>query len=385
MPADGVSLAGVRIFQSKVEQMKKAIIFPAVALGLAGLAQAGGQASQKSAVFVMTNAASQNEILSFQRQSDGSLKPYGTFRTDGRGSGGTTDPLGSQGSLTLSEDHALLFAVNTGSGEISSFRVDGPRLELRDVKPSGGSAPVAVAEHGGLVYVLNFAGNSSVVGFKVDDGRLHHIPGSVRYLTTANSGASSLAFSPDGHYLLATEKLTSNIDVFPVQADGTLGTLVATKDTSAGLFAVLFAPGGAALSLEAGAGSVTSFWIEPTGTLTTLAAPVPTMGMASCWHAITPNGHFLYTSNAGSGNVSGFAISGTGTVTALPGTIVASYPAGSTNLDVAISGDSKYVYTLNSGTGSIGMLAIQSDGTLKVIGTLPTLTPASGANGIAAL
>jgi 6-phosphogluconolactonase (cycloisomerase 2 family) len=72
-------------------------------------------------------------------------------------------------------------------------------------------------------------------------------------------------------------------------------------------------------------------------------------------------------------------------VTALPGTIVASYPAGSTNLDVAISGDSKYVYTLNSGTGSIGMLAIQSDGTLKVIGTLPTLTPASGANGIAAL
>jgi 6-phosphogluconolactonase (cycloisomerase 2 family) len=72
-------------------------------------------------------------------------------------------------------------------------------------------------------------------------------------------------------------------------------------------------------------------------------------------------------------------------LTALPGTIVATYPKGSTNLDMAISGDGKYLYTVNSGTGLIGIQAIQSDGTLKLIGTVPALTAASGENGIAAL
>jgi DNA-binding beta-propeller fold protein YncE len=109
------------------------------------------------------------------------------------------------------------------------------------------------------------------------------------------------------------------------------------------------------------------------------------MGGASCWFAVTPDGHFIYTSNAGSANVSGYAISGAGLLTALPGTIVATYPKGSTNLDMAISGDGKYLYTLNSGTGVIGMVAIKTDGTLKLIGTLPALTAGSGENGIAAL
>ena len=161
--------------------MKKAIVFPVIALALC-LAPASYAHESEKAVFVMTNSAHHNEILSYAVQADGSLKAYGAFRTGGRGSGGTVDPLGSQGSLTLSQDHSLLFAVNQGSGELSAFRVDGPRLELADVRPTGGSAPVAVAEHGGLVYVLNFAGNSGVSGFKVDDGTLAPIPNSVRYL-----------------------------------------------------------------------------------------------------------------------------------------------------------------------------------------------------------
>jgi len=374
--------------------MKNAIALPAMILALgfapAGYAaESGGpvpdSAQSKKAVFVMTNAAHHNEILSFERQSNGSLKEYGTFRTGGRGSGGTTDPLGSQGSLTLGDDHSLLFAVNAGSGEISSFLVDGPKLLLVDVKPSGGSAPVALAQHGSLLYVLNFAGNSSVVGFMIDDGSLKQIPGSIRYLTTANSGASSLAFSPDGSFLLVTEKLTNNIDAFPVNADGALGAMVTTKDPGAGLFDVAFTPDGAVLALEAGAATTSSFMLGSTGALTLLGAGVPTMGAASCWFAITPDGHFVYTSNAGSANISGYAIGGAGLLTALPGTIVAAYPNGSTNLDMAISGDGKYLYTVNSGTGSIGIQAIQSDGTLKLVGTVPALTAGAGENGIAAL
>jgi 6-phosphogluconolactonase len=95
------------------------------------------------AVFVMTNAADKNEIISYKRSADGSLEQGRSFRTDGRGSGGVTDPLGSQGSLTLSEDHSLLFAVNAGSGDISVFRVHGKNLSLVDKVACGGSEPVA--------------------------------------------------------------------------------------------------------------------------------------------------------------------------------------------------------------------------------------------------
>ena len=46
----------------------------------------------------MTNAASGNEIVSYKRNTDGSLEEGRTFSTGGRGSGGVTDPLASRDS-----------------------------------------------------------------------------------------------------------------------------------------------------------------------------------------------------------------------------------------------------------------------------------------------
>ena len=158
-----------------------------------------------AAVFVMTNNADHNEIISFQRAADGSLRQPHRFATRGRGTGGLTDPLESQGSLTLSQDHSWLFAVNGGSGEISVFFVRGSRLLLADKEVSGGSEPNAVAQHGNFVYVLNVGGSSNVVGFRFSNGHLSRIANSIRFLTTNNSEAASLAFSPDGQFLVVTE------------------------------------------------------------------------------------------------------------------------------------------------------------------------------------
>ena len=74
-----------------------------------------------------------------------------------------------------------------------------------------------------------------------------------------------------------------------------------------------------------------------------------------------------------------------GTLTPIGGTIVASYPAGTTNLDIAVSGDGNYLYTLNSGTGSVGIYRINSDGTLSNPGEIEGLPKTVGFNGIAAL
>lgn len=94
--------------------------------------------------FAMTNAASNNQINAYTRREDGSLEFSGAFPTGGNGSGGTLDPLHSQGSLTLSPDRRLLFAVNAGSGTVSSFAVGGATLSLLDTVTTGGSLPTSV-------------------------------------------------------------------------------------------------------------------------------------------------------------------------------------------------------------------------------------------------
>jgi 6-phosphogluconolactonase len=374
--------------------MKQHLIVSAVAIAL-GLASGGlardNDRDEAHAVFVMTNAAHHNEVLAYRRLPGGMLEQSGRFDTGGRGSGGTTDPLGSQGSLTMSQDRSLLFAVNAGSGNVSVFQVKGDRLRLRDLIPSGGSAPVAVAERDGLVYVLNFAGNSNVTGFRLNyAGELTPIHKSIRYLSTANSGAASLAFSPDGKFLLVTEKLTNNIDVFPVQTDDTLGPAVITHDAVPGTFAVTFAPDGAALVVETGpsgatnGSAISSYLVQPDGVLIALNSNVPTLGAATCWVVLTPDGRFIYTANSASASISGFSIVGAGSLNPLPGTVVASLPAGATNLDMDVSSDGKFLYTLNSGNGTLGIFRINPDGILTAIGAAPGILPAAGFNGIAA-
>jgi 6-phosphogluconolactonase (cycloisomerase 2 family) len=343
------------------------------------------------AVFVMTNAVDRNEVISYKRAADGSLQQAHKFATGGRGSGGNNDPLESQGSLTLSQDRTLLFAVNAGSGDLSVFRVHGADLSLADRQLSQGSEPNAVAQHRHLVYVLNTGGSSNVVGFWVsNDGELHSVPHSLRFLSTNTSGAASLAFSPNGQFLLVTERETNSIDVFRVRENGTLSPIVNNPSAGPGVFAVAFAPNGAALAVETGpaggqnASAISSYSVNSNGTLTTISASVPTLGAATCWNAVTPNGKWVYTSNAGTSNVSGFTVAANGSLTALSGTIVGTNPAGATNLDMAITSDGQFLYTLDAAVGMISIFGIQSDGTLTNLGTVDGLPPNVGFNGISA-
>lgn len=366
------------------------IVMLALAAGLSVRSNAQSEGAT-GAVFVMTNSASRNEIVAYKRNPDGSLEEGNRFSTGARGSGGLIDPLGSQGSLTLTTDGSLLLAVNAGSGTISIFQVHGARLALVENVPCGGSEPVAVAQHGDLVYVLNAGGTSNVVGFRLEfNGKLRPIEESIAFLTTANSGAASLAFSPDGQFLLVTEKLTNRVDVFRVRADGTIGAIKPNPSVGPGLFSVVFAPNGTAITTETGpaggtnASAVSSYAVLANGTLSPISVSVPTFGAATCWQAVTPDGRFVYTSNAGTSNISGFSIAANGTLTALPGTVVTLQPAGSTNLDIAISANGKFLYTLNSGTGTVGMFAINTDGSLTTLGETGGLAATAGLNGIAA-
>lgn len=343
------------------------------------------------AVFVMTNAAEKNEIIAFERNSDGSLYDAGRYATGGRGSGGVTDPLQSQGALTLSQDHSLLFAVNAGSGTVSVLRVRHSALAFVDKAPSGGAEPVAVAQWNNLVYVLNAGGPGSVVAFRLDgNDNLKQIRNSTVFLTANTTGASSVSISPDGQFLVVTERTPNNIDIYPIKTDGTLGRAVVSHSSAPGVFAASFSSLRTIVVSEIGpagasnGSTISSYSVLATGTLSAISLAVPTLGAANCWNAMTPNTKWIYASNAGSSNISGFANGNNGALTPIGGTIAGVNPPNSGNLNIAISTDGKYLYSLNSGTGNIGIFAIGQDGLLSSLGDVGDFTPASGFNGIAA-
>jgi 6-phosphogluconolactonase (cycloisomerase 2 family) len=341
----------------------------------------------------MTNAANKNEVIAFERDANGTLGDSISYDTHGRGSGGITNPLESQGSLTLSHDRSLLFAVNAGSGDVTVFNVhQSGALNFLNNTPSGGAQPSAVAEFNGLVYVLNSGGAGSLVGFNFNNGgQLRQIKNSTAFLTGTTTGGASLAFSPDGQFLVVTERVANNIDVFHVQADGTLSPIVVNSNPAPGTFSVAFAPNGAAIVSETGPGGATngsaisSYKVNSSGTLTAITHSLSTLAAGNCWNAITPDGTKVYVSNSGSDNVSGFNIGKDGTLTPIGGTILGNNPSGSHNVDIAITANGKFLYTINSQSGNIGVFAINQDGSLTNLGQAGDLPKSVGFNGIAAL
>ena len=363
--------------------MAATVALPAIA------APASEGFASEHAVFVMTNDAETNEVIAYERNQNGTLHSPHRYPTGGRGSGGKVDPLSSQGSLTLSDDHAFLFAANAGSGTVSVFRVFGPHLVLTDRVPSGGSEPNSVAQHGKLVYVLNTAGSSSVVGFQLHEGALRRIPDSLRFLSANLVNSGSVAFSNDGRFLVVTEIATNKIDVFRVLPDGRLSPITVNPGVGKGTFSAVFSPSDAVLVSETGgpganSSTTSSYRIQPDNTLLPISPTVPTLGTANCWNVVTPDGRFVYTSNAGTSSISGFSIGANGSLTPLPGTVVGLNPSGSTNLDVAVSADGAYLYSLNAGSGSVGIFQIEHDGSLTNFGTVGGLPAGAGLNGIAA-
>ena len=336
------------------------------------------------AVFVMTNAASNNQINAYTRREDGSLVFSASFATGGNGSGGTIDPLHSQGSLTLSADHRLLFAVNAGSGTVSSFAVLGARLSLLDTVPSGGSLPTSVTQVGYLVYVLNAGGNGSVSGFRlVGNGRLVPIPNSTRYLSGSTSAPTDVVLSPKAQFLIVTESATNKIDVFHVFPNGTLSSPVVADSAGATPFAAVFAPSGALIVGNA-SNTISSYQLDLNGSLHTVSNALPTNGNATCWDVIGRFGRSVYTSNAGNSTLSGFDIARNGALTPIGDTVVGQNPTGSSNIDIAASQDRNYLYTLNAGTGAIGIFSLQNGGALVNLGQQDGLPASAGINGIAA-
>ena len=269
----------------------------------------GGDRGREHAVFVQTNELDGNKIVVFQRHGDGRLTEEDTYPTGGNGGnvapGTASDRLGSQGSLVYDERHRLLFAVNAGSDSVSVFRVNGTRLRLTDVDPSGGDFPASIAVHDDLVYVLNAGGVGIVQGFEIRGDRIRALEGSARSLGLANTdppnfltSPGQVGFTPDGSKLIVTTKASgSTIDIFSVRRDGTLSeTAVENPSATPVPFAFTFDPRGRLVSGEAAMSTVTTYTINTNRTLANPQSQSDNQ-VALCW--IVEARGFFYVANTG--------------------------------------------------------------------------------------
>ena len=393
---------------------RRSLALAGLALALVAVAAAGGTAKAATtltpgAVFAETNHPAGNSILAFNRNADGTLTLAQTVPTGGTGRAPGNPPdgfpiLDSAGPVQLSDDgdgHSCLFAVNAGSNSVSSFRYSPQGLQLADVEPTGGSRPnsVTTTSRGPgklILYVLNSDfGSSSIQGYTVSGQcRLTPIPGSHRLPDSPASVPAQISFDQHGRFLAVSERLTNEIDIFPVDANGVAGAPVvnpAVGDTPYGLawnnHDVL------SVSNEfRGAGfvsTVETYRVTDAGAL----VPIGTAASpgAACWNRFTNDGRFLYISNPlailfGGGNETAYAVVPDGSISPTP---IDAKPTRYAAIDNALSHDSSYLYVLSVdllGTdqnSAIDEYALDPQtGTMTPIGTV--VIPGGFTSGLAA-
>jgi len=345
----------------------------------------GSDDGSSGKVYVLSNLASGNQVLVYNRSTDGSLSSGGSYPTAGNGTGAG---LGSQGSVILHEKdgNSYLLAVNAGSNDITVFRVNGQSLIWVDKVSSHGTLPISITAHEDISYVLNAGGSGNISGFHINpDGHLTYLENSTKPLSSGDAGPAQIQFNNAGTQLVVTEKNTNRISTYSVSGNGLTSDVVTHPSIGTTPFGFGFdnhdqlivtdAFGGAA-----GQSAVTSYDLSGTGNLSLIDGPEGTHQTSACWLAITNNGKYCYATNTSSASITGYSIHDGG-LTLLNADGVTGV-TGNTPIDIALTNNSKFIYNLNSMSHSITLFKVKEDGSLDALGTVNGLPV--GAVGIAA-
>jgi len=341
-----------------------------LAAAFASPAALAGRIGGPGHVYTMTNAAAGNDVLVYERGAHGALSLAQTVPTAGLGTGAG---LGSQGSVTLSQDGRWLFVVNGGSGTVSTFSVGGKALTLASTVPGGGALPVSVTEFDGIVYVLNGGANGNVTGFRNKDGRLVPLSDGVRPLSDPSDvGPAEALFDRLGRTLAVSEKVTNRITTYAAHADGSLGQPVVNPSAGVTPFGFVFDVSDHLLSSEAGSSSLSSYKLvgQPATTARVISGAVPNFQAAACWAAVTPDGRFAFTANAATPSISTYDVARNGELAL---THSMPEPVGAHPVDMVVSEGSDTLFVLNNGNGTITSFGIGNRGALTLQATMSGL------------
>ena len=185
--------------------------------------------------------AGQNAVLAYLNSGNGQLQQIGTFATGGTGELNIPKVVGPDDGdkqVQATADDRFLFAVNEGSNTVTAFRIraDG-NLKQIGVVAAGGDEPDSIGIAGNYLYVAN-RGNAtattpgtiapSVTAFDINrDGTLTTIPNSTVTFPVGTFVTETLV-SPDNKFLFVETATLSGtaggntITTFRINPDGTL-------------------------------------------------------------------------------------------------------------------------------------------------------------------
>jgi 6-phosphogluconolactonase len=368
----------------------------AASIGIFGV-PAAASASPTSPVvgytYVDGNTAPANTIDGYARHADGSLTPLAgsPFAAGGEGLG---TGLASQGAIQATGDGRYLLAVDAGSNQISVLRVTAGGVPVLVGQPasSNGIKPVSVAvSPSGLVYAANSGtGGSNYTGFRLSPGgTLTAVRGST-YTVPDGSGLGDVFFNAFGDHLIGTRTGTSLIDSFLVLPGGRLLAAPGSPFTGQGLgqLGAEFSPTSPSELFVSNAhngallGTVSAYHDSLLGRLSPIgSSPYADGQTAPCWVEISHDGRYLFAVNTGSGNISSYAIDPGGSLTLIGSTPIAD---GGADIDARLSPDGRYLLVDGSGMHFISVFAVNG-GSLTEVPSSPTLLPAgvTSSSGIA--
>ena len=303
-------------------------------------------------VFTQSNEAEENRVFGFLRDGDGQLSGPLIVSTGGRGDG--VPHLTSQGSVLLTTDGARLLVTNAGSDDVSVLTVT-EEPEVVAVAASGGSAPKSVAEHDGLVYVLN-TGDRTIVGFRLTDHDLLPLPDSRRELG-ADADPAQVGFTPDGTALVVTDRGENAILLYPVRDDARLGEPHATASAGPTPYGFTFAAGGTLVVTEAfgaakGKAAASSYRLNGRGP-ELVTSSVGNARSEICWAVASPDGRYVFTTNFADSAVSRYLVSSQGELV-LEDAVAAVAVDGEPGLrDEDLSDDGRFLYAIDADRGRI--------------------------------
>jgi len=335
---------------------------------------------------------------------------------------------------TATATAGFLFVTNNGDGQLSEFsrNLSNGGLSLIGTTAVGaapGPAGLALSPSAGFLYVAN-AADATIREFSVDTSN-----GSLAAIGSVNDGTGTspqqIAIDPSGSFLYVTNAGTGSISQYGIASNGTLNPNGAFSGSGLkqpiGIAAGPGAAGGIYVA-DIGSGMVTSFRLQPTGSLA-LVSSVPSLGPINGSGqprgiTVDPGGAFVYVTDVVGEVVSVFSVGASNSLAFL-----ASYPtAAATNLpfdlaladnpaalflyttdqtidtvsDFAVAGGvltlqastsgantpvgiaadptGSFVYVANSGTGQITGYSVGTDGALSAIGAFDTENPANPAS-----
>ena len=287
-------------------------------------------AQQNNFVYTNDGGTPTNTVSAFSVNPDGSLTklPGSPFATGGNG--GSSDVDAGKITTATREHASFVYAANNFDGTISAFRIDRETGNLTAVQgspfPSGapdtssnfslaaspdGRFLFATDESSTLVHVFAVRENSGALV------ELAHSPVDI------GANAEGLKVSPNGRFLVVGLKSINAVGVFAIAKRGTLTAVPGSP----------FAASGAAVTVDVSCGNdrvfvsnaglsvINLYQMAPNGQLTPVAgSPFPSGG-SSTINALTlsPDNRTLFTANLFNDTVSSLAVQANGSLTPVAG------------------------------------------------------------------